>query len=283
MKPPRVPVYLSYWVLIAVLAAVVVFFPTIWTHGTWFVPTDGTATPKASDRIAAASALFSALAFVGLLFAVLIQREDLLAQRRDQQELQADVVEQRRSLRAQAEALTQQAFENTFFHLLRLHNENVQSQVASFVPGGEVYVGRRAFAIAAAEIEGRLAAWRQRHPEASIDLETVNRFYAEACETPDSDFGHYFRNLYHIVKYVDESRVSDKRRYTSQVRAQLSQAEFTLLFANGLRRDGKSKFKPLIERYALLHEARLTPQTELLARFYADDAKGIAEPLSNER
>jgi hypothetical protein len=282
MESAKVPRHLSYWVLIAVLVAVVVFFPMFWTQAAHFLPPEAGVPPKASDEIAAASALFSALAFVGLVFTVLVQREDLLAQRRDHDELEKDIQEQRRLLRAQAEANTQQAFENTFFHLLRLHNDNVNSQTARFVRGGEVYTGRRAFSAAAGELEGRLAVWMQERPGESITLPEINRIYSAVCEIPDADFGHYFRNLYHIVKYVEESRAVDKKRYVSQVRAQFSQAEFALLYANGLRREGKSKFRPLIEDYSLLHEARSTPQLAMLARFYADRAAGIAKPLSNE-
>jgi hypothetical protein len=131
--------------------------------------------------------------------------------------------------------------------------------------------------MAASELERALANWSHADTGQRIELREVNRIYAAVCETPQSDFGHYFRNLYHITKYVDESSVSDKRRYTSQVRAQFSQAEFALLMANGLRREGKSKFKPLIERYALLHESRLTDELILLKPFYGDGAFGTPE------
>jgi hypothetical protein len=265
------------------LLGAVAFFPLFWRLAKWLLPIASGTQPSPSDEIAAASALFTALAFVGLLYTIILQREDLLAQRRDQDELQKQVREQREQMQAQTAALVQQAFENTFFHLLRLHNENVLSQTATLVRGGETARGRQAFTAAAAELEGRLAIWRQNNAEQKLDLLTVNRIYSDICETGQTDFGHYFRNLYHIVKYVHEGNIEDKNRYTSQVRAQLSQAEFTLLMANGLRRGGQSKFRPLIERYALLHEARFTEQLLMLKPFYADSAFGISEPLANGR
>ena len=63
--------------------------------------------------------------------------------------------------------------------------------------------------------------------------------------------GHYFRNLYHIFKFVKESPIEDKRRYTSLARAELSQYELALLFYNGISPYGE-KFKPLIEEFGLL-------------------------------
>ena len=76
------------------------------------------------------------------------------------------------------------------------------------------------------------------------------------------DLGHYFRTLYHVIKFVyscqllndvdEKITIKNKRRYTSIVRAQLSQYELALLFYNGLSDYGNEKLKPLIERYGLL-------------------------------
>ena len=67
-----------------------------------------------------------------------------------------------------------------------------------------------------------------------------------------SELGHYFRMLYHIIKFIDASEINDKKRYTNFVRAQLSSYELVLLFYNGLSKFGREKFKPLIENYSLL-------------------------------
>lgn len=79
---------------------------------------------------------------------------------------------------------------------------------------------------------------------------------------------HYFRLLYRIFKYIDDSdkkipeMTKDKKyEYTSIVRATLSQYELILLFYNCLSTNGNSKFKPLIEKYAILNNLRV----ELLA------------------
>lgn len=64
--------------------------------------------------------------------------------------------------------------------------------------------------------------------------------------------GHYFRNLYHIVKFVDNSDLENKKTYTNFVRAQLSSFELVLIFYNCLSDKGSEKFKPLVEEYSLL-------------------------------
>lgn len=55
--------------------------------------------------------------------------------------------------------------------------------------------------------------------------------------------------------------LSKRYEYASIVRATLSQYELVLLFYNCLSSNGKEKFKPLIERYAIFNNLRV----ELLA------------------
>jgi len=66
------------------------------------------------------------------------------------------------------------------------------------------------------------------------------------------DLSHYYTNLYHIIKFIDNSEIENKYQYTSFIRAQLSAQETYFLFYNCLSPMGKNKFKPLVEKYALL-------------------------------
>lgn len=83
---------------------------------------------------------------------------------------------------------------------------------------------------------------------------------------------HYFRHLYRIFKYIDEApifhddskRLENSYSYTSIVRSMLSEYELVFLYYNGLSHDDLSKFKRLIERYALLNNLRFN----LLATAY---------------
>ena len=104
-------------------------------------------------------------------------------------------------------------------------------------------------------------------------------FYSRLFNVYQAGLGHYFRTLYHVIKFVDESDAlklenadadkKNRRRYTSLVRAQLSAFELELLFYNGISPYGE-KFKPLIEKYGLLEnfntELLLSPVHE---NFYA--------------
>lgn len=68
-----------------------------------------------------------------------------------------------------------------------------------------------------------------------------------------SDIGHYFRNLYYIIKYADDSNFSSsfKRTHIRILRAQLSNYEILLLAYNCLNVYGE-RFYHLVEKYELL-------------------------------
>lgn len=69
-----------------------------------------------------------------------------------------------------------------------------------------------------------------------------------------NDLNHYFRSLYHIIKFVDSSqKISDKYFYTSIVRSGISDSELNLIALNCAFGEGKEKFKNFIEKYSLLH------------------------------
>ncbi|WP_180802935.1 putative phage abortive infection protein, partial [Vibrio parahaemolyticus] len=66
----------------------------------------------------------------------------------------------------------------------------------------------------------------------------------------DSELGHYFRFLYNIIKFLDESE-HDAELYIKLLRAQLSDQELLILFYNSLTTQGQS-FKKYIYKYHLL-------------------------------
>ncbi|MCC7027016.1 MAG: putative phage abortive infection protein [Saprospiraceae bacterium] len=68
-----------------------------------------------------------------------------------------------------------------------------------------------------------------------------------------SDLGHYFRNLFYIVRYITNSNIRkiDKTEFIKILRSQLSNYELLLLAYNGLHPYGE-KFYPFIVDYELL-------------------------------
>ena len=105
---------------------------------------------------------------------------------------------------------------------------------------------------------------RNEHPEAGAN-QLADEAYEKLFRERQDPLSHYFRNLYHIIKFIDKSNESskDKDFYAHLVRAQLSSHEHLLLFYDGSSRYGRKKFQPLIEKYALLENM---PVDDLISR-----------------
>lgn len=113
------------------------------------------------------------------------------------------------------------------------------------------------------EIKGR-AVFKYVYCERKIEGKLLRESIAESGltsyeEVVNGVFDHYFRYLYRILKFIDETELIDenqKYRYSSMFRAQLSEFELVLIYYNGLSSVGKDKLKPLLEKYSILKNIR---------------------------
>ncbi len=217
---------------------------------TWYLLKDIDDRGTFGDMFGSVNALFSGLAFVGLIYAILLQRNELELQREDLKHTREELKGQKEALSAQNETAIQQNFDNTFFQLLRLHNDIVNAIDVRDENRRSTSTGRDCFL----EFYNHLNKMHMgtRKVDSGDELERIELFFNAHYSKYQSDLGHYFRNLYNIVKFVDNSSVPDKRLYTNLVRAQLSSYELVLLFYNCLSSKGYGKFSPLIEKYSLL-------------------------------
>jgi hypothetical protein len=167
--------------------------------------------------------------------------------------------ETRSILRIQTSTLRKQQFETTFFNMLSMHNSIVSSidilklsrdRISRFdVEGGKgtrIVYGRDCFKLFYRGLEN-IYKREVKSKHATVDR-IVEASYLQYFNSHQSDLGHYFRNLYHIFKFINMSEVEDKEFYVAIVRAQLSTYESLMLFYNCLSKHGK-KFKPLIEEF----------------------------------
>lgn len=246
------------------------------------------------DKFGAVNSLFSGLAFAGIIFTILLQRRELSLQR-------SEIVDQNETLR-------QQRFENSFFHLLALHADNVDKLVINahsrrqaITYFTEILKGNNA-EFAAFQPLSRLTTAQLHELRASKVLDTAMRKQLEQAEIStieamleqkpgiigkfldtnksfhhdliDSAYmtahliskdglSHYFRTLYHIYKFIDDSvLISDdqKKSYGRIVRAQLSDDELKAILYNSLARDttknglelGYPKMTSLVKKYEIL-------------------------------
>jgi hypothetical protein len=179
------------------------------------------------------NALFSGLAFAGIIYTILLQRKELELQRRE-------LADTRRELEGQKLQLERQAFENAFFQMLRLHNDIVDSFSYKSPISSEQFHGKQCFPA----IKHDLVNAYLKNPRMSMPVE--ERYKNYYLNHAHDVLGHYFRNLYQIIKYVNNSTTENKKFYSNIVRAQLSSAELFLLFFNTFSEFGIEKFRPLM-------------------------------------
>ena len=190
----------------------------------------------------------------------------------DEFELQRQELELTREVfTEQRDTLKLQQFESTFFSMLNLHHRIVDGIDIDTKKSEGVFglwntskekeitlTGRDCFQFFFEEFRYIYDTTYDISDESNKINETYTKFYLNH----QTDLGHYFRNLYNILKFIHKKHPEDKFFYINLLRAQLSSSELLLLFYNCLSQFGKVKFKPLIEEYYFLQNMPKTPLLE---------------------
>jgi hypothetical protein len=201
------------------------------------------------DAYGALTSLFNALAFAGLLIAVLLQREDLKMQVDELRETRQVLGEQRQQLEHQADAARKQVFESTFFQLVTSIRNMVDSRKYA-----EGIVGTSAMHEWAIKLRDREG---QKLREDSQTPITAYKLFEQWFGDSRHILGPYFELVVVTLEFVERSDRPDKIFYIDVLRATLSPGEQFLLFHFGLYNLEKPDFKRLAEKYGLFEDIRL--------------------------
>ena len=87
--------------------------------------------------------MFAGLAFAGLIVTLIMQRRELALQREELGLTRTELAGSKEQLAAQAKTLRTQAFENTFFEMVRLQHEIVNGTVIYHGGPGSVPITAR--------------------------------------------------------------------------------------------------------------------------------------------
>ena len=158
------------------------------------------------------------------------------------------------TLTIQTRQFSLQNFESGFFELVRFHHDIVSDLEVKGASTDPSIRGRDCFGVFNSELFDRLAERYSADTEGGIGnpLGRVHHAYSDFRKDYGREVDHYFRHLYHILKFVDESDVDDKLKYTRILRAQLSTSELLLLFYSSLHPVG-AKSLTYLAKYAMLH------------------------------
>ncbi len=215
-----------------------------------------------------AGLFFIYVAFLGQKQQLLNQQLEIMYSQLEVKYTRLELSGQREEMIEQNQTLKQQKFENTFFQLLSLFNSIVNSLDLRDRAKMVTTSGRDCFTIFYKRLNENLSSILvQSGSSLMIDSSSV----AQAIDAYDilyskdkSDMSHYFRTIYHIFKFIDNSEIDNKKQYVAIARAQLSSYEQILLFYNCLHKNGREKFKPLIEKYGVFknidHSLLLNPK-----------------------
>lgn len=226
------------------------------------------------DKFGAINSLFSGFAFLGLIITLLFQKEELELQRQELSETRKELEGQKKEFEEQNKIMRRQSFENTLFNMLSLQQEIVNKLLyierkQELDPSNTwgikdivtEYYGRNVFEklynniiVKYVNINGELyECYGIKSALKRIPRENFPQIKVTTL------FDHYFRHLYRIFKYIKESDLiakEEKYEYSCIVRSQLSDYELVMLFYNCISINGKDKFKPLIEEFAVFNNIR---------------------------
>lgn len=231
--------------ILAIVLASFVFF--VWVLFGWWIPTQ-----SGLDPFSPVNALFAGLAFVGLIFAILLQGKELSLQRKELELTRRELEGQKNQLELQNRTLSRQSLEGTFFQLLKTHTDIVNA--IDLVDIGSKQVVARSRDCFSSFYQKQLRNdYHQIGNEFQgiSESDRIEKTYLRFFARNQADVGHYFRNLYHIFKFIKFSAIEDKQFYANLVVAQLSSYELALLFYNCLSPFGRERFKPLIEEFGV--------------------------------
>lgn len=259
------------------------FVVVLWSFSAFTLNNDGYESRGTfGDMFGAINALFSGLAFAGIIYTILLQSKELKLQREDLALTRAEIEGQKLELKQQNETLKIQRFENTLFNLLSQHNHLIESFKVGLnrdngLPSAE---GKAIFPYL---IDFQNRSLNDRLQRGEINAESIGTGYITAFQTAFKHHGHYlslyFKSLFCMLNLVELSQntPAEKIFYVDIIKSQLNNSEILVILIYLISNREEPFFK-LAEKYALLEgfELQESMGLYLLSRllnkeFYKDE------------
>lgn len=223
------------------------------------------------DMFGSVNALFSGLAFAGVIFAIYLQSKELSLQREELVLTRNELEGQKEQLKLQNQTTKIQQFEFTYFNMLN----NLQNILDAMVADADVMVnreqkGREYLRHISNELTNRFkkdeAFQSQLKMVIDDEKQLAEQIRLKAMKVYEPFFfntsynlGHYFRYIHNIIKYV-RKQINDhekQKMYLSYLQAQLSNDEMYFILVNSLskfskNKEGKALFREWLDEYQLL-------------------------------
>ena len=198
--------------------------------------------------------LLSLLALIALFYTIIIQSRELSLSRKE-------LKNSSESLSDQNKTLQHQRIDSSFFEMLKSHNSLIEVMHITLPktpvrPEEESFYARETFQHLTKKLKASIADHLGTQATEEGRLEYLHHSYMTFYSNNAVYISHYFRSLYNLFKFIDYKSklgdIDDVEFYSNLIRAQISDYELIILFYNCLSPLGYSKFKPLVEKYAVL-------------------------------
>lgn len=214
------------------------------------------------DSFGVLNSMFSGFAFISLVITIYLQQKEMMDTKQE---------------------MFNQNFENTFFKMLDLFNTVIKDlnfkckEKTEYMPGlGNITIyfnkiGKETFKydnnfnIKGKEVIYELLNLFLKYAKI-IDKDHTRKVigrYEDFHNEFESNIGHYFGTIYQILKFIDESSISNKERYSNLFRAQFSKLELEFLFYHSTSKKAESKFTPLLIKYEFLEHIDISHINDL--------------------
>lgn len=194
--------------------------------------------------------LLSLASILFIVHTIQIQSKELSLQRRELELTREEMEKTREEHNITNKTMKIQSFDSTFFNMIKMYNSIVEniifreksSRLALRHIWRRLYNSIQSEVILNPSLENN---HNNHHNSEDIVRDNFEEFYKES----EYMLGHYFRNLYRIVKFIEDSSLDEeeKKNYRGILRAQLSSSELYLLFYNLNFSSRGEKFYKLLE------------------------------------
>lgn len=240
---------------------------------------------------------FAFLSLIAILTTIKIQSNELKASRKELELTRAELSRSTDAQKEQSNSIKIQNFENTFFNMLDLHNKIVDNikipqeheleykfvEVAASKRRKSDFnaltdvnqslkknlvLGRDAINTICEKIDEFIKDRSNPHtPKIDKSINWCRPFpivYDLCHQYYHKIIGHYFGNIYQILKFISESdeKIIDQKRYANLFRSQFSSQELKLLFYHCTGKVGSRKFKKLLEEFCFLEHLSIEKDNE---------------------
>lgn len=193
------------------------------------------------------------------------------------------MISQSKELERQNDTLQKQKQEETFFHLLRFHIDLVETltfesndiDVQSGKMVKSLIKGRNTFGDFYNVFKRFYSKYLEHLSDAGVDEDSLRGVIETSYTSFFGEFryelGHYFRNIFNLLLFIDRAQEEDKHFFLSILFSQISVNEMSLLFFHGLTSENK-ELKKYIEKYALMQDLYQDDLIKLNINLYDESA-----------